>query len=353
MRRLTHLNSLRAFEAAARHTSFAKAADELSVTPAAVSQQIATLEDYLGIQLFKRIGRGVHLTETAQAMLPSLRDGFDLLAAGLERARAGAKRRHLVVSLTPSVAAKWLMPRLERFLTAHRDIDVRLDTTTRLVDFAREEVDVALRYGSGHWDGLTVLPLMKESVFPVCSPQLLRAVKRPLRTPADLARHTLIHDASMPARASFPQWSAWLRAAGAQDVDGTRGLQLDASMLAIQAALDGHGVALGRSVLVADDLASGRLVSPFALSLPLRFSYFIVHPRKPAAPTAVDAFTQWARAEASAFMAQQPPELQRHAKTTPRGRVAKPIVREHQGIKTRNRNEPPVAKALAAIEERE
>jgi len=309
VRRLTHLNALRAFEAAARHANFAKAADELSVTPAAVSQQIATLEDYLGVQLFKRIARGVYLTEAAQAMLPPLRDGFDLLAAGLERARAGAKRRHLMVSLTPSVAAKWLMPRLERFITAHPDIDVRLDTTTRLVDFAREEVDVALRYGSGHWPGLVVSPLMNETVFPVCSPPLLRDPKRPLRTPADMAHHTLIHDASMPERASFPQWSTWLQAAGVHSVDRSRGLQLNASMLAIQAAVDGQGIALGRSVLVADDLASGRLVSPFALSLPLRFGYFIVHPRRPVAPAAVEAFARWVRAEASAFIAQLPPVL--------------------------------------------
>jgi LysR family glycine cleavage system transcriptional activator len=298
MRRLTHLNALRAFEAAARHLSFAKAADELSVTPAAISQQVATLEGTLQVPLFKRLPRGVVLTEAAQAMLPELRAGFDLLAAGLSRARERMARRHLVVSLTPSVAAKWLMPRLERFTTRHPQIDVRLDTTTRLVDFAREEVDLALRYGAGKWPGLAVERLLQEEVFPVCSPKLVRGAKA-LRTPADLRHHTLIHDASMPARAGFPQWSVWLHAAGAGQVDASRGLHLDASMLAVQAAIDGQGVALGRSVLVSDDLSSGRLVRPFALAVPLRFGYYVVHPRKPAARDAVDAFKAWLHAEAA------------------------------------------------------
>ncbi|HEU5293189.1 MAG TPA: transcriptional regulator GcvA [Burkholderiaceae bacterium] len=318
MRRLTHLNALRAFEAAARHASFAKAADELSVTPAAISQQIATLESYLGVQLFRRIARGVHLTAAAQQMLPPLREGFDLLAAAFARAQSGSTRRHLVVSLTPSVAAKWLMPRLERFITTHPEIDVRIDTTTRLVDFAHEEVDVALRYGSGRWPGLAVSLLMKETVFPVCSPRLLLS-RRPLRTPHDLAHHTLIHDASMPARASFPQWTSWLQAAGVHGVDGQRGLQLDASMLAIQAAIDGQGVALGRSVLVADDVAAGRLVAPFALTFPSRFAYYIVYPRRPSAPAAVQAFARWARAEAASFTA-APSRSERTAKPARAGR---------------------------------
>jgi len=297
MRRLTHLNALRAFEAAARLASFAKAADELSVTPAAISQQITTLENYLGLKLFKRVARGVLLTEAAQQMMPELRDGFDLLATGLARARGDAQRRALIVSLAPSLAAKWLMPRLERFTTQHPAIDIRLDTTTRLVDFAREEVDLAVRFGAGRWPGLAVERLMDEEVFPVCSPKLLHSGK-PLRTPTDLAQHTLIHDASMPAQSAFPQWSVWLEAAGVPGVQTRRGLQVDASMLAIQAAIDGHGVALGRSVLVADDLATGRLVKPLPSSLRLRFSYYIVHPSRLTAAHAVEAFKAWLRSEA-------------------------------------------------------
>jgi LysR family glycine cleavage system transcriptional activator len=298
MRRLSHLNGLRAFEAAARHRSFALAAEELSVTPAAISQQIKTLEDYLGIALFRRVARGIVLSDTAQAMLPELRQGFDLIAAGLARAAAAKGRTTLVVSLTPSVAAKWLMPRLERFTALHPEIEIRLDTTTRLVEFSREQVDVALRYGAGHWPGLLATPLMTEEVFPVCSPKLLTG-RNGLRRIEDLSRHTLIHDASMPVASAFPQWSTWLEAAGASGVDVTRGLHLNASMLAIQAAIEGQGVALGRSVLVADDLASGRLVRPFAFRFALQFGYYIVHPRRPAQPRAVDAFCAWLEAEAN------------------------------------------------------
>src|SRR5512134_2381718 len=153
-RRLTHLNGIRAFEAAARHMSFAKAAEELGVTPAAVSQQIKTLEDYLGVALFKRTKRALFLTDTAQTILPAAREGFDLLASALARARASAARDRLVVSVTPSLAAKWLMPRLERFIAQHPQVDIRIDTNSRLVDFAREDVDLAVRYGAGDWPGL-------------------------------------------------------------------------------------------------------------------------------------------------------------------------------------------------------
>lgn len=297
-RRLTHLNGVRAFEAVARHMSFAKAAEELGVTPAAVSQQVKTLEDYLGVKLFTRTKRAIFLTDTAQAMLPEVREGFDLVGAGLSRARARRGRRPLVVSVTPSVAAKWLMPRLERFFARHPDVDIRLDTTTRRVDLAREEVDVALRYGDGEYPGLEVVPLMSEHVFPVCSPRLLEG-KQPPRTVADLRHHTLIHDASMPKGSAFPSWAGWLKAAGAPGIDTARGLQVNASMLAIQAALDGQGVALGRSVLVADDVAAGRLVRPFALAFPLRFRYYVVHQKSLPAESHVPVFRRWLLAEAA------------------------------------------------------
>jgi LysR family glycine cleavage system transcriptional activator len=296
-RRLVHLNAVRAFEAVARHLSFAKAAEELGVTPAAVSQQVKTLEDYLGTQLFKRAQRAIFLTETAQAMLPNVRDGFDLVAAGLAQGRASRSRARLVVSVTPSVAAKWLMPRLERFLAQHPRVDVRLDTTTRLIDFAREDVDVAVRYGSGDYPGLEVVPLMGERAFPVCSAKLLGG-RPPLHAPSDLRQHTLIHDDSMPPGSAFPNWAAWLEAAGASGIDASRGLHVNASMLAIQAAIDGQGVALGRSVLVEDDLAVGRLIKPFAVEHPLRFGYYVVHPRRLPRESPVPLFRSWLLAEA-------------------------------------------------------
>jgi LysR family glycine cleavage system transcriptional activator len=295
-RRLTHLNGLRAFEAVARNMSFAKAADELAVTPAAVSQQVKTLEHYLGVMLFKRTKLALFLSETGQAILPAAREGFDLLGAALARARTLRARRQLVVSVTPSFAAKWLMPRLEGFLVQHPEIDIRLDTATRLVDFSREDVDLAVRYGGGVWPDLEVTPMMSESVYPVCNPKLL-AGKRALRSVDDLRAVTLIHDASMPEASVFPHWSGWLEAAGATRVDTGRGLRVNASMLAIQAAIDGQGVALGRSVLVEEDLATGRLVKPFELALTLRFAYYIVHAKVLPRGSKVPLFRRWLLAE--------------------------------------------------------
>jgi LysR family glycine cleavage system transcriptional activator len=297
-RRLVHLNGIRAFEAAARHMSFAKAAAELNVTPAAISQQVKALEDYLGVTLFRRTKRALFLTEIAQAVLPAATEGFDLLASVLARTRGRMAGQRLVVSVTPSFAAKWLMPRLESFLAQHSGIEVRIDTSTRLVDFLREDVDLAVRYGSGAWPGpLAITPLLKEQVYPVCSPRLAKA-RHPLREPHDLRHYTLIHDDSLPAGAAFPSWPAWLEAAGAPDVNAARGLRVNASMVAIQAAIDGQGVALGRSVLVEDDLATGRLVRPFALTLPLRYGYFIVHPKALPPDTQVPLFSRWLLAQA-------------------------------------------------------
>jgi len=296
-RRLTHLNGIRAFEAAARHMSFAEAAQELGVTPAAVSQQIKALEDYLGVALFKRTKRALFLTETAQAVLPAARDGFDLLASVLTRARVSSAHDPLVISVTPSLAAKWLMPRLERFIARYPEIDIRIDTNSRLVDFAREAVDVAVRYGAGDWPGLEITPLMSESIFPVCSPKLQQG-KHPLRKVEDLRHHTLIHDATLPEGSAFPSWATWLEAAGAPGVDTSRGLRVNASMLVSQAAIDGHGVALGRSVLVEDDLAAGRLIRPFSITLPLRYAYFVVHPKKLPKESKVPVLRRWLVSEA-------------------------------------------------------
>jgi LysR family transcriptional regulator, glycine cleavage system transcriptional activator len=292
-RRLTHLNGMRAFEAAARHMSFGKAAEELRVTPAAVSQQIKNLEGYLGVALFKRTKRGILLTSAGQAILPDAREGFDLLSSALSRARKQRARRQLVVTVTPSFAAKWLMPRLEAFIASHPEIEIRLDTTSRLVEFGREDVDVGVRYGAGEWPGdVEITPLLREEVFPVCAAKLLNG-QRPLREVGDLRHHTLIHDDSLPGEDALLGWAGWLQAAGATAVDATRGLHVNASMFAIQAAMEGKGIALGRSVLVADDIAEGRLVRPFARAVALRSGYFVVHQRRLPADSNVLVFRKW------------------------------------------------------------
>ena len=299
-RRLPPLNALRAFEAAARHLSFAKAAHELNVTPAAISHQIKGLEDYLGVKLFRRAKRAIWLTEAGQACLPDLREGFDRLAAGMDRLRNLDDSGVVTVSTPPSFAAKWLVPRLDRFRAARPDIDVRVDAAMQLVDFVRDEVDIGVRYGSGHYPGLESELLMCEEVFPVCSPDLLTG-PNPLATPADLLTHTLLHEDQGHYDETFPDWRMWLLAAGAHDVDPTRGPRFSSSELVTQAAVDGHGVALGRSVVVAGDLAAGRLVKPFELTYPVSFGYYVVLPAIALERAKVAAFRDWIKAEAARY----------------------------------------------------
>lgn len=305
-RPLLPLNGFRAFEAAARHLSFAKAAEELRVTPAAVSHQVRTLEAYLGLRLFRRAARRVLLTEAGQMLLPDLRDGFERLEAAMARARrlGGAGSGVLTITMSPAFAAKWLVPRLERFRERHPDIDVRIDADARLVDLAAEEVDLGIRYGPGEYPGLETTRLFAaEEVFPVCSPRLLEG-PCPLRTPADLAGHTLLHDETATLAGSLPTWRMWLQAAGVDiagiGIDSERGLRFSASAMATQAAIEGQGVLLGRSVIVADDLAAGRLVRPFVASCPLRFGYHLVHPRHVATKRTVAVFKEWILQEAGA-----------------------------------------------------
>ena len=295
-RHLPPLNALRAFEAAARHLSFTKAARELHVTQAAVSHQIKTLEDYLGVPLFQRRNKAVLLTEAGQLCLPGVRDGFSRLAEAIDGLRALRVDSVLSVTTSPSFAAKWLVPRLERFRAANPDLDVRIDASTQLVDFERESIDVGIRYGGGSYAGLTSETLFGTEVFPVCSPRL-RKGSRALRTPADLKYHTLLHTEWI-ARADEPDWRMWLLAAGVSDVDWTRGPQFNDGALAIQAAIDGQGVALGRDALAAADLKAGRLVRPFRLSVAGRFRYHLVYLPVALRRPKVALFREWLLREA-------------------------------------------------------
>ncbi len=289
-RRLPPLKALRTFEAAARHLSFTRAAEELHVTQAAVSHQIKALEEHLGVKLFRRLNRSLVLTEPAQHYLPSVRRAFDVLLEATDRLLASRERATLTVSVLPSFAARWLVPRLGRLLREHDDIDIRVAPSDALVDFERDGVDVGIRYGLGRYPGLRADRLLTENIFPVCSPSLLRG-PQPLREPTDLRRHVLLHT-------DDADWRTWLLAAAVEDVDPTRGPFFTDSSMLLQAAAAGHGVALARGVLAQDELAAGRLVRPFTLSLPTEYAYYVVSPASRADEPAIVTFREWLLEEA-------------------------------------------------------
>jgi LysR family transcriptional regulator, glycine cleavage system transcriptional activator len=288
MSTLPSLNGLRAFEAAARHLSFTRAASELNVTQTAISHQIRRLEAQLGLRLFLRRNRSLALTREAETYLPAVRAAFEDLRRATERLQRPGRERLLIVSTMASLAAKWLLPRLAQFQEAHPGIEVRISSSSHLVDFQREEVDLAIRYGRGHWPGLDARWLMAEDIFPVCSPALLKGAK-PLKRPQDLAHHTLIHGSL-----SREDWQVWLTAAGLPRLlAGRPGLTFDLSLMAVQAAIDGLGVALGRSALVEADIEAGRLVVPFDVKLPAEAGYYVVAPEETADTPKIALFRDW------------------------------------------------------------
>lgn len=310
--RLPPLNALRAFEAAARHLSVKKAAIELNVTPAAVSHQIRMLEDYLGVQLFHRYNRALELTDAARASLPKLREGFDCLVQAVERLRSHVSGGVLTVSAAPSFAARWLMPRLHRFIAAHPEVDVRVSARMRRVsvdgkgDVAEratveawlDDSDIAILYGRGNYPSLWVKKLLDLTITPICSPQLLKG-EHPLKTPADLAHHMLLHDDTGDLYDNEPFWGVWLREAGVEGVDWHRGPHFSHAVLAFEAAIDAVGVVATMPVLAAEDIASGRLVAPFELRVPLASSYFLVCHESASTRPAVALFRDWLLEEAA------------------------------------------------------
>ena len=300
-RRLPPLNALRAFEAAARHLNFSRAADELSVTPGAVSQQIQNLEDYVGAALFKRTPKGLLLTDAAQTALPALREAFDRLAEAASLLTAAVDGRRLTLTAAPSFAAKWLVPRLGKFEQAQPQVDVWLSAGMEVVDFAAGEVDLAIRYGSGRYPGLEVIRLLSETVIPVASPALV--AERPLLLPEDLANHTLLHDGSPDADESCPDWAMWLTARGIKGVDGNRGPRFNQSSLVIEAAMNGRGVALAKRALAQADIDAGRLVAPMQIATAVDFAYYLVYPKAKGRLSQVKAFAAWVTAEAAAHEA--------------------------------------------------
>jgi LysR family transcriptional regulator, glycine cleavage system transcriptional activator len=289
LRRLPSLNALKAFEAAARHESFTKAADELSVTQGAVSHQVKALEVELGLKLFNRERQRLVITDAGRGYLEVVRDAFDRLAVGTERLRQVQKSGALTVTTSPNFAAKWLVHRLGRFVEAHPDIDLRVGASHRHVDFAREDIDMAIRHGDGEWPGLSVTRLCVEEIFPVCSPKLMRG-RSATRAPADLARHTLLH---VNDRRDWGKWLAGMAAAS------DRGPIFNQASMAIDAAVDGQGIALARSALAAWDMRAGRLVRPFLLAQKASYAYWIVCPKSTADLPKISTFRDWLLAEAA------------------------------------------------------
>ncbi|MEX2642066.1 MAG: transcriptional regulator GcvA [Acetobacterales bacterium] len=294
------LNSLRAFEAAARHLSYTRAAEELSVTTAAISHQIKALEEYLDITLVKRNGRGIALTDAGRACLPALSDGFARLAEAVDVIRSRTGSGPLTIRATSSFASKWLVPRLDRFTTPHTEIDVRVSASRRPVDFSHEDVDLAIIYGDGQREDVHLDLLMRNEVFPVCTPKLLEG-PHPLNEPADLRFHHLLHHDSPNPDDTAPDWGTWLKAAGVADQVQVRGPHFDRAALVIDECVAGHGVGLARSSLVADDLRAGRLVRPFSLSIPVKFAYYLVMPSYKVRLPKVAAFREWILAEAKSY----------------------------------------------------
>src|SRR3954471_21528415 len=274
------LNALRAFEAAARHLSFKNAALELNVTAGAVSHQVKVLEDYLGVPLFKRLTRALELTPEASAMLPKVREGLDNLAEALERVRHRVATCSLTVVTPPNFAARWLVPRLARFTTAHPNVELHLASRAGMIDGREPDVRQAadnpvamVRFGSGRYPGRHVDEVFAVRYVPVCSPRLLKG-PHALKKPDDLRWHTLLHDDTVTEGGARPSWADWLESVEV-DVDATRGPRFSDASLALEAAIEGMGVTLAIKALVRSEIESGRLVVPFDISAPASYAYYL------------------------------------------------------------------------------
>jgi LysR family glycine cleavage system transcriptional activator len=292
--RLPPLNALKAFEAAGRHLSFTKAADELGVTQAAISHQIKFLEELLGQPLFRRMTRRLMLTDAGQMLLPGIREGFETLANAVNRLRTAGSSGTLTVSLMATFALRWLVPRLGRWQRAHPDIDVRLSTTSRLVDFAREDVDVGIRHGRGQWPGLSATRLFAPAYTPILNPVLLPPGVK-IQKPADLLKLPLLRE-----RDEEVSWMAWFAAAGETYAPAEKGPEFDSTVMAGQAAIQGLGAALAPPEFFADEIAEGRLIQPFTVMASTGKAYYLVCAQARADQPKIAAFRDWIVAEIAA-----------------------------------------------------
>ena len=291
------LNALRAFESAGRHMSFTEAAEELHVTPAAVSHQIKTLETYLGVKLFYRKNRSLELTVAGQACIPGLRKGFGHLTAAIARVQSAVATEPLVISAPPIFGAKWLIPRISEFSITHPEVQIRIDPLQNVFELEGPETDVAIRFGRGRYPGLRAHRLMKQEVFPVCSPELQQS-RHTLANPDDLRWHTLIHFDPHVHDPDWPHWEKWLRAAGVAGIDAGSGPRFSSPNFTIQAVLQKQGVALVVS-LMADELVSqGRLTRLFDVEYPGNYGYYCVMSDEKIGEPRVKAFWDWLLTEA-------------------------------------------------------
>ena len=298
------LNALRAFEAAARHLSFKNAAAELHVTAGAVSHQVKQLEDYLGVALFRRLTRALELTAEAHAMLPRLREGFDAIADAVESVRVREASLAFTVMTPPGFAKRWLVPRLATFTRAHPELELHVASRNEMIDGREPELDlpvgdpradaplVQVRFGTGHYSGLQVDDVFSAVYVAVCSPALQEG-RHPLRSPADLRFHTMLHDDTEVEEGARPLWEDFLALGGVTDLDLDRGPHFSDASLAIDAAIEGLGVALAMKPLVSADIAAGRLVVPFPVEAPTRYAYYLVMPANAVENPGVAAFREW------------------------------------------------------------
>jgi LysR family glycine cleavage system transcriptional activator len=269
-KKLPPLNALRAFEAGARHLSFTKAAEELHVTQAAVSHQVKALEDHLGYALFKRMTRKLGLTEEGRVLFPVVSEAFMRIAETADDLRSGGDCHTLTVSVTPAFGAKWLVYRLPKFWQKHPEIDLRVHHSIQCADLRYDDVDIAIRFGAGKWEGAETEFMLRVDYTPMCSPALLEG-PHPLKCPDDLRHHTLLHEDD------YDGWTQWLAVAGASDVNPRRGPVIDDWTVLTQTAVDGGGVALGKPSMLARDLAEGRLVAPFDITMLTDLGYHLVY----------------------------------------------------------------------------
>lgn len=298
------LNALHAFVVAAKHGSFSKAAEELHVTPAAVSQQIRTLEDLLGVQLFHRLHRGLTLTDAGLAGLGKMQDGFDSLNTAVHQIKGGPAKQELNIWMSPSFASKWLMPRMHRFRDAHPEIDLRISGSASLIDsdttapslsaeiLKAHNIDVAIRFGSGNYPGCIVDRIMEVDAITLCSPAVLENKNGPpLKEPGDLIHHTLLHDES--PYEGRPQWKSWFKNAGMESVTCQSNLYFNSVQLALSAAVEGQGVVLTLDKLSQNDIDKGHLVKIFDMPMEVEHGYHLVSLDGAHSDSRVIAFKQW------------------------------------------------------------